>query len=66
MQRAVSVLTAFCLLAGPALANDMSWVEKSNEHAQLELGAFAELAPGRCWRIHGTRALVAANCAATC
>jgi hypothetical protein len=45
MQRAVSVLTAFCLLAGPALANDMSWVEKSNEHAQLVLGAFAELAP---------------------
>ena len=45
MQRAVSIATALCLLAGFAQADDKSWVEKSNEHAQLVLGAFAELAP---------------------
>jgi hypothetical protein len=45
MQRAVSIATALCLLAGVAQADDKSWVEKSNEHAQLVLGAFAELAP---------------------
>jgi hypothetical protein len=45
MQRAVSIATVLCLLAGQGLAADMSWVEKSNEHAQLVLGAFAELAP---------------------
>ena len=45
MQRAVSIATALCLLAGFAHADDRTWVEKSNEHAQLVLGAFAELAP---------------------
>jgi uncharacterized protein (DUF885 family) len=45
MQRAVSIATALCLLAGFAQADDRTWVEKSNEHAQLVLGAFAELAP---------------------
>jgi hypothetical protein len=45
MQRAVSIATALCLLAGFAQADDKSWVEKSDEHAQLVLGAFAELAP---------------------
>ena len=45
MQRAVFTATALCLLAGFAQADDESWVEKSNEHAQLVLGAFAELAP---------------------
>jgi len=45
MQRAVSIATALCLLAGIAQADDKSWVEKSDEHAQLVLGAFAELAP---------------------
>jgi uncharacterized protein (DUF885 family) len=32
-------------MAGHAFAADTSWVEKSNEHAQLVLGVFAELAP---------------------
>ena len=45
MQRAVSIATALCLLAGFAQADDKTWVEKSNEHAQLLLGVFAELAP---------------------
>jgi uncharacterized protein (DUF885 family) len=45
MQRAVSSATVLCLLAGFAQADDKSWVEKSDEHAQLVLGAFAELAP---------------------
>ncbi len=45
MQRAVSIATALCLLAGFAQADGKSWVEKSNEHAQLVLGVFAELAP---------------------
>ncbi|MEJ2129177.1 MAG: DUF885 domain-containing protein [Woeseiaceae bacterium] len=45
MQRAVSVVAALCLFAGHAFAADQSWVEKSNEHAQLVLAAFAELAP---------------------
>jgi len=45
MQRAVFTAIALCLLAGVAQADEKSWVEKSNEHAQLVLGAFAELAP---------------------
>jgi uncharacterized protein (DUF885 family) len=45
MQRAVSTAAVLCLMAGPALATDMNWVDKSNEHAQLVLGVFAELAP---------------------
>jgi hypothetical protein len=45
MQRAVSIATALCLLAGFAQADDKTWVEKSNEHAQVLLGVFAELAP---------------------
>jgi len=45
MQRAVSIATALCLLAGFAQADDRTWVEKSDEHAQLVLGVFAELAP---------------------
>lgn len=45
MKRAVFTLAGFCLLAGSALANDQDWVAKSNEHAQVVLAVFAELAP---------------------
>ena len=45
MQRAITLVAALVLLAGQALAADKSWVEKSNEHAQLVLAVFAELAP---------------------
>ncbi len=45
MQRVVTVWVVLCLAAGAASAADMSWVEKSNEHAQVVLSAFAKLAP---------------------
>ncbi len=45
MQRVVSVWIVLCLATGAASAADLSWVEKSNEHAQVVLSAFAELAP---------------------
>lgn len=45
MIRAVTALAGLCLLAGSAMANDQDWVSKSNEHAQVVLAAFAELAP---------------------
>ncbi|MDH3612998.1 MAG: DUF885 domain-containing protein [Gammaproteobacteria bacterium] len=45
MQRATFIWTALCLLAGTAQAADMSWVEKSNDHAQMFLAAYAKLAP---------------------
>ncbi len=45
MQRVALIAAALCLSAGFAQADDKNWVEKSNEHAQLVLGAFAELAP---------------------
>jgi uncharacterized protein (DUF885 family) len=45
MQKQFSVWVALCLLAGSAHAADMSWVEKSNAHAQIVLAAFAELGP---------------------
>ena len=45
MQRSVSIWMAMCLMAGSAQAADKAWVEKSNEHAQVVLAAFAELSP---------------------
>ena len=45
MQRAISIWAVLCLVAGTAAATDTSWVDKSNEHAQVVLSAFAELAP---------------------
>ena len=45
MQRAISVGTVICLLAGSVQAADMDWVDKSNAHAQVVLGAFAKLSP---------------------
>jgi len=45
MQRSVSIWTTLCLLAGSAQASDTSWVDKSNEHAQVVLAALAELSP---------------------
>jgi len=45
MQRSASIWTALCLLSGSVYATDMSWVEKSNEHAQVVLAAFAKLSP---------------------
>jgi uncharacterized protein (DUF885 family) len=45
MLRTISIWAALCLLLGSAQAADMSWVEKSNEHAQVVLAAFAELSP---------------------
>jgi len=45
MQRAGLVWTVLCLLGGNAYAADMSWVERSNVHAQILLGAFAKLSP---------------------
>jgi len=45
MQIAISIWAVLCLVAGTAAATDTSWVDKSNEHAQVVLSAFAELAP---------------------
>lgn len=45
MQNQFAALVAVCLLSGPAYAEDTSWVQKSNEHAQVVLAAFAALAP---------------------
>ena len=45
MQRSVSIWTALCLFAVSAQAADATWVERSNEHAQVVLAAFAELSP---------------------
>ena len=45
MQRILTSLAFLCLAATPALAADTSWVDKSNEHAQVVLAAFAKLAP---------------------
>lgn len=45
MQRTISIWVALGLVAGTAVAADTSWVDKSNEHAQVVLSAFAELAP---------------------
>jgi uncharacterized protein (DUF885 family) len=45
MQKAVSIWAVLCFVAGTAAAADTSWVDKSNEHAQVVLSAFAELAP---------------------
>ena len=45
MARNLTVLALLCLLGAAAQAADRSWVEKSNEHAQVVLAAFAELAP---------------------
>ena len=45
MQRKLSLAAILCLLAGSAFPADTSWVDKSNEHAQVVLAVFAELAP---------------------
>ena len=45
MQRTRTIWVALSLVAGTAGAADTSWVDKSNEHAQVVLSAFAELAP---------------------
>ncbi len=45
MQRQFFVLGAVCLLGVSTQAAEMTWVEKSNEHAQVVLAAFAELSP---------------------
>ncbi len=45
MPRILTAIFMTCLLAATAVAADKSWVAKSNEHAQVVLAAFAELAP---------------------
>ncbi len=45
MQRILTSLAFLCLAGTGAVAADTSWVDKSNEHAQVVLAAFAELAP---------------------
>ena len=45
MRRLMTVCVTLGILAGTAQASDRSWVDKSNEHAQVVLTAFAELAP---------------------
>lgn len=45
MQKTLSFWAVLGLVAGTATAADTSWVDKSNEHAQVVLSAFAELAP---------------------
>ena len=45
MRRQFSALVGVCLLSGVAYAADTGWVEKSNEHAQVVLSAFAALSP---------------------
>lgn len=45
MKSLMALMPAFGLVAAPALAQQPDWVEKSNEHAEVVLAAFAELAP---------------------
>ena len=45
MQRRVFTWAALLLVSASVQAADMSWVEKSNEHAQVVLAALAELSP---------------------
>ena len=45
MRRAMTLFAALGILASAAQASDSTWVEKSNEHAQVVLSALAELAP---------------------
>ena len=45
MRKQIAALVAACLMGGPALASDTNWVQKSNEHAQVVLAAFAALSP---------------------
>ncbi len=45
MRRAMTVFATLGFLAGTAQAGDTTWVDESNEHAQVVLAAFAELAP---------------------
>ena len=45
MHRFFGGAMALALLAGSAQAAQDNWVEKSNEHAQVVLAAFAELSP---------------------
>jgi len=45
MHKQFTAWMALGLLAGQVQAADASWVEKSNEHAQVVLEAFAELGP---------------------
>ncbi len=45
MKSLMALLPALGLVAAPALAQQPDWVEKSNEHAEVVLAAFAELAP---------------------
>ncbi len=45
MKSLMALLPALGLVAAPVLAQQPDWVEKSNEHAEVVLAAFAELAP---------------------
>lgn len=45
MQRIISMWAAVCLVSGAVQAAEISWVEKSNEHAQVVLDLLAKLSP---------------------
>jgi hypothetical protein len=45
MQRKTILAAILVLIAGPVFSADKAWVEKSNEHVQVVLAAFAKLAP---------------------
>ena len=45
MQRIISLCVAVSLLSGAVQAAETSWVEKSNEHAQVVLDLLAKLSP---------------------
>ena len=45
MRRAMTVFATLGFLTGTAQAGDTTWVDESNEHAQVVLAVFAELAP---------------------